>query len=119
MEGPAQLATLQLLLFLLPPCHSDTLHRLLQFLSEVARHAESSRGPDGQEVRLARTSPPRHGGLTQTLLGKSKQSFSRTWLGPWQERRAEEAPCPGLLPSSCGCSNLPEIWLAVRRWHFL
>ncbi|XP_064319573.1 rho GTPase-activating protein 36 [Phalacrocorax carbo] len=50
MEGPAQLATLQLLLFLLPPCHSDTLHRLLRFLGEVARHAESSWGPDGQEI---------------------------------------------------------------------
>uniref|UniRef100_A0A8C0ECP2 Rho-GAP domain-containing protein n=1 Tax=Bubo bubo TaxID=30461 RepID=A0A8C0ECP2_BUBBB len=50
MEGPVQLATLQLLLFLLPPCHSDTLHRLLQFLSKVARHAESSWGPDGQEI---------------------------------------------------------------------
>ncbi|NXC38577.1 RHG06 protein, partial [Penelope pileata] len=50
MEGPAQLAVLQLLLFLLPPCHSDTLHRLLQFLSTVARHASSSWGPDGQEV---------------------------------------------------------------------
>ncbi|KAM6381677.1 rho GTPase-activating protein 36 [Pluvialis apricaria] len=50
MEGPAQLAALQLLLFLLPPCHSDTLHRLLRFLSEVARHAESSWGPDGQEI---------------------------------------------------------------------
>uniref|UniRef100_A0A8D0KWG3 Rho-GAP domain-containing protein n=1 Tax=Strix occidentalis caurina TaxID=311401 RepID=A0A8D0KWG3_STROC len=45
-----QLATLQLLLFLLPPCHSDTLHRLLRFLSKVARHAESSWGPDGQEI---------------------------------------------------------------------
>ncbi|XP_075018721.1 rho GTPase-activating protein 36 [Calonectris borealis] len=50
MEGPAQLAALQLLLFLLPPCHSDTLHRLLRFLGEVARHAESSWGPDGQEI---------------------------------------------------------------------
>ncbi|KAK4810225.1 hypothetical protein QYF61_012394 [Mycteria americana] len=50
MEGPAQLAVLQLLLFLLPPCHSDTLHRLLRFLGEVARHAESSWGPDGQEI---------------------------------------------------------------------
>ncbi|NXI95293.1 RHG06 protein, partial [Psophia crepitans] len=50
MEGPGQLAALQLLLFLLPPCHSDTLHRLLRFLSEVARHAESSRGPDGREI---------------------------------------------------------------------
>ncbi|XP_062441048.1 rho GTPase-activating protein 36 [Rhea pennata] len=50
MEGPVQLATLQLLLFLLPPCHSDTLHRLLQFLNKVAQHAESSQGPDGQEI---------------------------------------------------------------------
>ncbi|XP_074458134.1 rho GTPase-activating protein 36 isoform X3 [Larus michahellis] len=50
MEGPAQLAALQLLLFLLPPCHSDTLHRLLRFLSEVAQHAEGSRGPDGQQI---------------------------------------------------------------------
>ncbi|XP_069723953.1 rho GTPase-activating protein 36 isoform X3 [Phaenicophaeus curvirostris] len=50
MERPAQLATLQLLLFLLPPCHSDTLHRLLCFLSKVAQHAKSSWGPDGQEI---------------------------------------------------------------------
>ncbi|EOB00531.1 Rho GTPase-activating protein 6, partial [Anas platyrhynchos] len=50
MEVPAQLAVLQLLLFVLPPCHSDTLHRLLRFLSKVAQHAKSSWGPDGQEI---------------------------------------------------------------------
>ncbi|XP_066189947.1 rho GTPase-activating protein 36 [Sylvia atricapilla] len=50
MEGPAQLDTLQLLLFLLPPCHSDTLLRLLRFLAEVARHAESSWDPQGREI---------------------------------------------------------------------
>ncbi|NWU81100.1 RHG06 protein, partial [Onychorhynchus coronatus] len=50
MEGPAQLDALQLLLFLLPPCHSDTLHRLLRFLGEVARHAECSWDADGREV---------------------------------------------------------------------
>ncbi|KFO77198.1 Rho GTPase-activating protein 6, partial [Cuculus canorus] len=50
MDRPAQLATLQLLLFLLPPCHSDTLHRLLRFLSKVAQHAQSSWGPNGQEI---------------------------------------------------------------------
>ncbi|NXN31338.1 RHG06 protein, partial [Nycticryphes semicollaris] len=50
MEGPAQLAALQLLLFLLPPCHSDTLHRLLRFLGEVALHAEDSHGPEGQQI---------------------------------------------------------------------
>uniref|UniRef100_A0A8B9D6M6 Rho-GAP domain-containing protein n=1 Tax=Anser cygnoides TaxID=8845 RepID=A0A8B9D6M6_ANSCY len=52
MEVPAQLVVLQLLLFVLPPCHSDTLHRLLRFLSKVAQHAKSSRGPSGQEVSL-------------------------------------------------------------------
>ncbi|XP_030354486.1 rho GTPase-activating protein 36 [Strigops habroptila] len=50
MAGPAQLGALQLLLFLLPPCHSDTLLRLLRFLGEVARHARSSRGADGRET---------------------------------------------------------------------
>ncbi|RLV85367.1 hypothetical protein DV515_00016038, partial [Chloebia gouldiae] len=50
LEGPAQLDTLQLLLFLLPPCHSDTLLRLLRFLARVARHAESSWDPEGHEI---------------------------------------------------------------------
>ncbi|XP_068061195.1 rho GTPase-activating protein 36 isoform X1 [Anomalospiza imberbis] len=50
LEGPAQLDTLQLLLFLLPPCHSDTLLRLLRFLARVARHAESSWDPEGREI---------------------------------------------------------------------
>ncbi|XP_005046312.1 PREDICTED: rho GTPase-activating protein 36 [Ficedula albicollis] len=50
MEGPAQLETLQLLLFLLPPCHSDTLLRLLRFLAQVARHAESSWDPQGHQI---------------------------------------------------------------------
>uniref|UniRef100_A0A8B9GCN9 Rho-GAP domain-containing protein n=1 Tax=Amazona collaria TaxID=241587 RepID=A0A8B9GCN9_9PSIT len=50
MAGPAQLGALQLLLFLLPPAHSDTLLRLLRFLAEVARHAQGSRRPDGREI---------------------------------------------------------------------
>ncbi|XP_053811399.1 rho GTPase-activating protein 36 isoform X2 [Vidua chalybeata] len=50
LEGPAQLDTLQLLLFLLPPCHSDTLLRLLRFLAQVARHAESSWDPEGCKI---------------------------------------------------------------------
>ncbi|XP_075708863.1 rho GTPase-activating protein 6 isoform X2 [Rhinoderma darwinii] len=44
-----QLATLQLLIYLLPPCNCDTLHRLLQFLSTVASHAEDTIDKDGQE----------------------------------------------------------------------
>ncbi|XP_056347140.1 rho GTPase-activating protein 36 isoform X2 [Oenanthe melanoleuca] len=50
MEGPAQLETLQLLLFLLPPCHSDTLLRLLSFLAQVAKHAEGSCDPQGHQI---------------------------------------------------------------------
>ncbi|XP_041340519.1 rho GTPase-activating protein 36 isoform X3 [Pyrgilauda ruficollis] len=50
LEGPAQLDTLQLLLFLLPPCHSDTLLRLLRFLAKVAQHAESSWDPEGRKI---------------------------------------------------------------------
>lgn len=42
---------MQLLLYLLPPCNSDTLHRLLHFLSTVAAHAEDSHDREGQEVR--------------------------------------------------------------------
>ncbi|XP_069829059.1 rho GTPase-activating protein 6 [Dendropsophus ebraccatus] len=45
-----QLAALQLLIYLLPPCNCDTLHRLLQFLSTVASHAEDGQDKEGQEI---------------------------------------------------------------------
>ncbi|XP_004635092.1 rho GTPase-activating protein 6 isoform X1 [Octodon degus] len=50
LEPEEQLGTLQLLIYLLPPCNCDTLHRLLQFLSTVARHADDNVSKDGQEV---------------------------------------------------------------------
>ncbi|XP_008046944.1 rho GTPase-activating protein 6 isoform X2 [Carlito syrichta] len=50
LEPEEQLGTLQLLIYLLPPCNCDTLHRLLQFLSIVARHADDNINKDGQEV---------------------------------------------------------------------
>ncbi|KAM6151450.1 rho GTPase-activating protein 6 [Rhynchocyon petersi] len=50
LEPEEQLGTLQLLIYLLPPCNCDTLHRLLQFLSIVASHADDSVNKDGQEV---------------------------------------------------------------------
>uniref|UniRef100_F6SLA6 Rho GTPase activating protein 6 n=1 Tax=Ornithorhynchus anatinus TaxID=9258 RepID=F6SLA6_ORNAN len=50
LEPEEQLSTLQLLIYLLPPCNCDTLHRLLQFLSTVARHAEDNVSKDGQEI---------------------------------------------------------------------
>lgn len=52
LEPEEQLGTLQLLIYLLPPCNCDTLHRLLQFLSIVARHADDNVSKDGQEVWL-------------------------------------------------------------------
>lgn len=41
---------LQLLIFLLPPCNSDTLQRLLRMLSMVAAHADDSVDCEGQKV---------------------------------------------------------------------
>uniref|UniRef100_A0AAV2LAZ9 Rho-GAP domain-containing protein n=1 Tax=Knipowitschia caucasica TaxID=637954 RepID=A0AAV2LAZ9_KNICA len=41
----------QLLIHLLPACNSDTLHRLLEFLSTVADHAQDQIDKDGREVR--------------------------------------------------------------------
>lgn len=43
----------QLLVYLLPACNSDTLHRLLDFLSTVAHHAQDTHDKDGQEVSEA------------------------------------------------------------------
>nr|KAF6434997.1 Rho GTPase activating protein 6 [Rousettus aegyptiacus] len=50
LQPEEQLGTLQLLIYLLPPCNCDTLHRLLQFLAIVARHANDNISKDGQEV---------------------------------------------------------------------
>lgn len=47
---------IQLLIFLLPPCNSDTLKRLLRLLSTVASHAEDSLDKDGNEVKEIVTS---------------------------------------------------------------
>lgn len=50
MDTEEQHSFLQLLIYLLPPCNCDTLHRLLQFLSKVASYAQNYTGPDGQEI---------------------------------------------------------------------
>ncbi|XP_034042563.1 rho GTPase-activating protein 6-like isoform X2 [Thalassophryne amazonica] len=43
-------STIQLLMFLLPPCNSDTLQRLLCLLSTVAARAEDNLDNEGQEI---------------------------------------------------------------------
>lgn len=50
LDHSEQEHALQLLIFLLPACNSDTLHRLLCLLSTVAAHAEDSLDSVGQEV---------------------------------------------------------------------
>ncbi|XP_015219445.2 rho GTPase-activating protein 6 isoform X2 [Lepisosteus oculatus] len=50
MESNEQQSALQLLVYLLPPCNCDTLHRLLEFLSTVAAHAEDMFDKNGQEI---------------------------------------------------------------------
>ena len=50
LDHPDQESTIQLLVYLLPPCNSDTLQRLLEFLATVTAHAEDSQDRDGHEV---------------------------------------------------------------------
>ncbi|XP_069745886.1 rho GTPase-activating protein 6-like isoform X7 [Narcine bancroftii] len=50
LDQDEQLSALQLLIYLLPPCNCDTLHRLVEFLAMVTNHAEDSLDKDGQEV---------------------------------------------------------------------
>ncbi|XP_004860125.1 rho GTPase-activating protein 36 isoform X3 [Heterocephalus glaber] len=45
-----QLAALQLLVYLLPPCHSDSLERLLKVLHKITEYSEDSIDLDGQVV---------------------------------------------------------------------
>ncbi|MBV98828.1 Rho GTPase-activating protein 36, partial [Eschrichtius robustus] len=50
-----QLSALQLLVYLMPPCHSDTLERLLKVLHKITENCEDSIGIDGQLKDLANT----------------------------------------------------------------
>ncbi|XP_078246502.1 rho GTPase-activating protein 6 isoform X2 [Pogona vitticeps] len=50
LEPHEQLSTLQLLIYLLPPCNCDTLHRLLHFLATVASHAEDRLDENSHEI---------------------------------------------------------------------
>uniref|UniRef100_H3DAN2 Rho GTPase activating protein 6 n=1 Tax=Tetraodon nigroviridis TaxID=99883 RepID=H3DAN2_TETNG len=50
LDAEEQQHVAQLLIYLLPACNSDTLHRLLEFLSTVTDHAHDKQNKDGQEV---------------------------------------------------------------------
>lgn len=50
LDSDEQQNVTQLLVYLLPACNSDTLHRLLEFLSTVTDHAHDRQDKDGQEI---------------------------------------------------------------------
>ncbi|XP_069022469.1 rho GTPase-activating protein 6-like isoform X1 [Embiotoca jacksoni] len=50
LDSDEQQSVMQLLVYLLPACNSDTLHRLLEFLSTVADHAHDQQDKDRQEI---------------------------------------------------------------------
>ncbi|XP_062301591.1 rho GTPase-activating protein 6-like [Scomber scombrus] len=50
LDSDEQQAVTQLLVYLLPACNSDTLHRLLEFLSTVTNHAHDRQDKEGQEI---------------------------------------------------------------------
>ncbi|XP_023821516.1 rho GTPase-activating protein 6 isoform X3 [Oryzias latipes] len=50
LEPEEQQSVTQLLIYLLPACNSDTLYRLLEFLSNVADHANDRHDKEGEEM---------------------------------------------------------------------
>ncbi|XP_061580426.1 rho GTPase-activating protein 6-like [Cololabis saira] len=50
LDPSDQQSAIRLLIFLLPPCNSDTLQRLLGLLSTVCTHAEDGLDSEGQEI---------------------------------------------------------------------
>ncbi|KAJ3591560.1 hypothetical protein NHX12_006693, partial [Muraenolepis orangiensis] len=57
LDNSDQVSALQLLIYLLPPCNSDTLQRLLHFLSTVAAHADDGLAADGTEITGNKMTP--------------------------------------------------------------
>ncbi|XP_021177557.2 rho GTPase-activating protein 6 isoform X2 [Fundulus heteroclitus] len=50
LDYSEQQSAIQLLVFLLPPCNSDTLQRILSLLSTVSSRAEDSLDPEGRKI---------------------------------------------------------------------
>ncbi|XP_045708219.1 rho GTPase-activating protein 36 isoform X1 [Phyllostomus hastatus] len=80
-----QLSALQLLVYLMPPCHSDTLERLLKALHKVTENCEDSIGIDGQLVsgnRMTSTNLALVFGSALLKKGKfAKKESRKTRLG--------------------------------------
>ncbi|XP_015844872.1 rho GTPase-activating protein 36 isoform X1 [Peromyscus maniculatus bairdii] len=80
-----QVSALQLLVYLMPPCHSDTLERLLKALHKITENCEDSIGIDGQLVpgnRMTSTNLALVFGTSLLKKGKVAKKESRnTKLG--------------------------------------
>ncbi|KAM5195580.1 rho GTPase-activating protein 36 isoform 4-T4 [Hipposideros larvatus] len=80
-----QLSALQLLVYLMPPCHSDTLERLLKALHKITENCEDSIGLDGQLVsgnRMTSTNLALVFGSALLKKGKfAKRESRKTRLG--------------------------------------
>ncbi|KAL6040006.1 hypothetical protein STEG23_015572, partial [Scotinomys teguina] len=75
-----QVSALQLLVYLMPPCHSDTLERLLKALHKITENCEDSIGIDGQLVpgnRMTSTNLALVFGTSLLKKGKVAKSESR------------------------------------------
>ncbi|CAH6780279.1 Arhgap36 [Phodopus roborovskii] len=80
-----QVSALQLLVYLMPPCHSDTLERLLKALHKITENCEDSIGVDGQVVpgnRMTSTNLALVFGTALLKKGKlAKKESRKTKLG--------------------------------------
>ncbi|XP_050998126.1 rho GTPase-activating protein 36 isoform X1 [Acomys russatus] len=80
-----QVSALQLLVYLMPPCHSDTLERLLQALHKITENCEDSIGIDGELVpgnRMTSTNLALVFGTSLLKKGKlAKRESRKTRLG--------------------------------------
>jgi hypothetical protein len=59
----------------MPPCHSDTLERLLQALHKITEYCEDSIGIDGQLVKQNKTKQNK-----TKNLGKGSKNFSSGYV---------------------------------------
>uniref|UniRef100_A0A8C4ZMB1 Rho GTPase activating protein 6 n=1 Tax=Gadus morhua TaxID=8049 RepID=A0A8C4ZMB1_GADMO len=90
LEQDEKQSVTQLLVYLLPACNSDTLHRLLEFLSTVADHAHDQPDKDGQEMTGNKMTPLN----LATIFGPNllhKQKNSDKEFSVQSSARAEES----------------------------
>ncbi|MEQ2200379.1 hypothetical protein XENOCAPTIV_028392, partial [Xenoophorus captivus] len=120
LELDEQQSVTQLLIYLLPVCNSDTLHRLLEFLSTVADHANDQHNKDGQEIPGNKMT---YSNLA-TIFGPNllhKQKSSDKEFSVQSSARAEEstAVIAVLQRMIAGCHTLFMVCGSAKRTYVL